>query len=198
MKLQKLFEIPYLNDEELQYKVLSKISASALKRTYSLISTINISNEKMKFGIFSSKISGFVAGFIEEDGSLDLMVNITSRNVSYPVEPTQVENYKQVSMVNVSKEFADRGFTKQVYNQIAKHVDLISDHEQYLSAQELWKSLAKKSDVNIYVFKGKDYVRDDQGSPVKYNGKNITDTLIWGTTPQHHAILLVATAKKLK
>jgi len=149
--------------------------------------------------IFNNKdTGGFVAGYLRAE-HLSTVVKIACRKDAYPTEPTQVADYRQVSMVSVSKEYGLTGNTKAVYEQIAKRGPLVSDHEQYLGAQGLWKSLARSSDVNVYVFNGEagDYMRDKAGMIIKYNSKNIEDDKIWGTDPKHKMVLLVATNKDL-
>lgn len=194
MKLKEIMisETPYLNDEELGYQVLAKISNNALKRSYDYLSkTENID-------IFAGKDTGFIAGYLKAN-YLNTVVSISCRKISYPVEPLGLTNYQQVSMVNTAKGFTEKGNAKLVYNEIAKSVDLVSDHEQYLGAEGLWKSLARESDINVYVFEGfkNDYIRDTSGKLKKYNGSNIKDENIWGTTTQHKTVLLVATIKDL-
>lgn len=183
--------MPYLHDEELGYEVLAKISNVAISRSYSHLVKIN------EIDIFSRNTSGFIAGLLTKEG-LSVVVSITCRNVSYPVEPLGLSNYQQVSMVRTSTEFTDHGGAKLVYDEIARCTDLVSDHEQYQGAKGLWKSLARDSDVNIYIFEGlaNSYISEN-GIPKKYNGINIHDRNIWGTNPEHRTILLVATKKEL-
>lgn len=194
MKLKeiRISETPYLNDEELGYQVLAKISNDALKRAYyHLVKVGNID-------IFAKSEAGFIAGRLSKSG-LSMLVSVACRTVAYPVEPLGLTDYQQVSMVNVTKEFANEGKTKLVYSEIAKNTDLVSDHEQYLGAKGLWKSLARESDVNVYVFNGKikDYMRDEDNNIKKYNGSNIHDNEIWGNSTEHKLVLLVATVKNL-
>jgi hypothetical protein len=194
VKLEDLLEMPYLNDEELSYQVLAKISTKALNKGFEEFS------KTKDLTIYSNKeTSGFIAGYLRA-GHLSTVIKIASRQSAYPIEPAQVEDYHQVSMVSVSKEYALTGNAKAVYEQIAKKVPLVSDHEQYIGAQGLWKSLARSSDVFIYVFNSEvqDYIRDQADKIVKYNSKNIEDDKIWGTDPTHRMVLLVATIKELE
>lgn len=193
MKASELFEMPYLVDDELQYQVLAKISNTALKRSYQYLC------KDGEIEIFAGDETGFIAGY-KRPNHLSTVVMISCRATAYPVVPTQLQNYQQVSMVNVSKEFADKGFTKSVYNQIAKTADFVSDHEQYLGAKGLWKSLARESDINVYVYDGHkgDYIRDASGVILKYHSKNIEDKVIWGSSEMYRTVLLVTTSKELK
>ena len=82
-----------------------------------------------------------------------------------------------------------RGYTKDVYNLIAKNYDLVSDWEQYGLAKPLWKSLARNSEVNIYVFSDNRYRL--------YDGQNISEKEIWGGV-ERASTLLVATTKNME
>ena len=194
MKLKELItEAPYLNNEELPYKALSSISVARLKKSYEKIGEIGSGLD-----IYQHNNGSIVAGEIV-GSDFYLLVSISTRTTPYPVEPTQLSSPHQISMVNIASGEEEKGLTKKVYNTVAQMLDLVSDHEQYLGAQGLWKSLARSSDVNIYIFDGriKDYIRDEAGKIIKYNGKNITDSQIWGTTTDHRMILLVGTSKEL-
>ena len=194
MKLKELItEAPYLNNEELPYKALSSISVSRLKKSYEKIAEIGSGLD-----IYQHSNGSIVAGEIVGE-EFYLLVSISIRKTPYPVEPTQLSSPLQISMVNISSGEEERGLTKKVYNTVGQLLDLVSDHEQYLGAQGLWKSLARSSDVNIYIFDGriKDYIRDESGKIIKYNDKNITDSQIWGSTTDHRMIILVGTSKEL-
>jgi hypothetical protein len=189
-----LVEMPYLHDEELGYQVLAKVSTHALRRSYT-----KFAHTKDVIIFSNNGATGFIAGYLR-NSELSVVVKISSRINSYPVEPTQLLNYQQISMVNVSNEFNNQGNTKAVYSQITKKISLVSDHEQYLGAKGLWKSLARESDINVYVFDGnrRDYIRNLNGEIVKYNGQNIKEESIWGQSSNHRLVLLVATVDELK
>lgn len=193
MKVKELLETPYLNDEELGYEVLANISNEALARSYSLLSKVK------GLEIYQKNTTGFIAGK-RKKSELSTVVIVNCRKEAYPCVPTQLgSDYQQVSFVRVSKGYESEGNPKLVYNEIAKHIDLVSDHEQYLGGQGLWKSLARESDVNVYVFDGriKDYIRDETGKPKKYNSSNISAKKIWASKETYRLILLVATDKEL-
>jgi hypothetical protein len=150
-----------------------------------------------KFEIYARNTGGFISVIKISSDRFDLVLDISTRRAAYPVGPTQLENYQQVTMVRVADGMNFAGIAKQTYNEIAKRVDLVSDHEQYLGGKAIWDSLARESDVNVYVFDGDDYVRED-GKPLKYNGQNVSSDKIWGQAPEHKRVLLVATAKELQ
>jgi hypothetical protein len=198
MKVKEIItEAPYLHPEELPYKALSAISVDRLGLSYSKIGEIDDGGGLEVYQHKSNK--GIAAGKILEK-EFYFAVSITTRETIYPAEPTQLDEMLQVAMVNVSKGQEENGITKKVYEIAAQAINLVSDHEQYLGAKGLWKSLARSSDVNVYVFDGnvKDYIRGVDGKIVKYNGRNISDHDIWGQTIQYKSVLLVATTRGLK
>lgn len=194
MKIKDLLiETPYLHREELPYKALSSISLHRLNQSYTKLAELGDGIE-----IYQHSNGNIIAGK-QVQSDFYLLVSISVRKRAYPVEPTQLSKVLQVSMVNIQKNEEEQGYAKKVYSVLASLFDLVSDHEQYLGAQGLWKSLAR-STANVYVFDGrkKDYIRDSTERVVRYNGTNIRDKDIWGTTATHKSILLVATTRDLK
>lgn len=193
MKLKELFETPYLHHEELLYKAFSCISINRLNLSYTKLGKINEQIE-----IYKHNNGSIIAGQkIEQD--FFLLVSISTRKQAYPVTPKKLTNILQISMVNVESGEEEKGITKRVYNFIGSKFDLVSDHEQYLGAQGLWKSLAKSSNLNVYIYNGliDNYIRDKHNVILKYNSSNIPSNIIWGTTAEKKAILLVGTLKEL-
>lgn len=86
-----------------------------------------------------------------------------------------------VASVSVSEEESGTGRTRSVYEIIAQHYALVSDNVHYRGAVFLWKSIARSSNVFVYVWDHStmDWLRDSRGTPVKYNGTNISADTIW-------------------
>lgn len=195
MKIKDIItEAPYLHRDELPYKPLTSISRDRIEKSYAKLAELEDG-----FLVFKKTVSpGIISGrFVNDEFYPSVMV--TTRMNAYPSDPTQLDDMMQVAMVNVAAGLKLEGITKLTYTIAIEHLDLVSDHEQYLGAQGLWKSLAKNSKANIYVFDCtiNDYLRDKDGI-VKYNGKNISDNTIWGSSELHKSILLVGTVKELK
>lgn len=184
---KRLHETPKLHDEELPYGDLTTISVKGLDRSHEL------------FGILPNDIRvykkldsiGFVAGRVD-DNEFQIFLRINCRKVAYPVVPKLIGEYLQVSMVLIDGRFAEEGITKAVYELIASRIALVSDHEQYLGAKGLWKSLARSSRIAVTIFDG------NNGTYTPYNSTNINDKKIWGDTIGHTAILLIAHKGDLK
>jgi hypothetical protein len=192
-KLRVINEAPEYSDEELPLGSIAKISSEELKLYYNHFGTIDGVIE-----IFREKNSDtFVAGSYFGDGDLINIISLTAHKHQYPVTPTQLNpDNVQVKYIMVAEDFARQGLTTAVYDYIASKVDLVSDFIQYKTSKKLWQSLAKSSRVYVYVFDGAigDYVRDNAGKIIIYNGININETDIWGG-PEKQSVLLVASGK---
>lgn len=194
-QLRRLDEMPKLKDREYPTAAnFAHVSSDALDRSYNYV------------GITDSGVSiyektngsGFLCGFESELGNLIHIIDIRTRRKSYPSVPRDLSSdYHQVSWVHVVDEYAESGYTRDVYDYLAKITDLVSDHEQYIGAQRLWQSLARAGTVNVYVWDGGlgDYSRDTNGDIIRYTGKNISERYIWGDSIDHADRLLVATTK---
>lgn len=194
MKITEIItEMPYLNKDELPFKAISSISLRRLSESYRQFASL------AGIEIYQHSNGGIIAGKIVGD-SFMILLTISTRPVAYPVQPTGLDGDSyQVSMVTVTAGEEERTLAKRVYNAVASKLSLISDHEQYLAAQGLWKSLARESDVHVYVFDGaaKDYMRNSNNTIIRYSGANIPDDKIWGSKEMYRTVLLVATTQDL-
>lgn len=196
MNVNDLFETPYLHDYALPYKPISVISMAAIRDAYDFLG--HIKDHKLDVYRHKPGAGGIVAGRpAKDDFPMACIVSVQS------IAPLpQLTNAIQVSMVRVGANEARQGLVQSVYALIASKFDLVSDYQQYLGAQGLWKAISKRIGTNTYVYDGrsklKDYVRNSEGHIVKYNGSNIEDMNIWGQEDSYKKILLVATSKNLK
>lgn len=194
--VQMLKENPYLVPSRMELEYLSSISIEAIDERYNYIGEIEGRFIKVYENIGNGLIT---AGMIYGD-RFYIILSLTCEERSLYIKSMQLSpNRKHIKMVMVSKEAAENAVARDVYVFIASHFDLISDRVQYLGAKSLWKSLAKESSINIYVFdeKKKSYLKDDKGDIIKYNGYNINDVEIWGDSETHQHRLLVATSRTL-
>lgn len=166
-----------LHDEELEIQPLFPISREAIGRSYDLL------GEVAGLSVYE-RTGGVVAGYWNTSGDLSVVVSISSRDVIYPAF-VKITEFWQISMVRTAKGFQESKFAFSVYDFLARRKPLISDSEQYLGAQGLWKSLASRSsDLKVYLY--------DDGKFIEYDGSNIPDSHIWGMTFKHRQRLLVA------
>lgn len=186
-----LFEMPYLHTYPLPFKAISNISINTLNSAYDFLGKISDD-----VGVYRHNAGGGIIAGSKRSNEFFLMVAISVK----PTTGLLLSNALQISMVRVNKGQQQQGLVRQTYSWLTTQYDIVSDREQYLGAQALWKSIARRpGKVNIYVYDGqrKDYVRNEQGI-VRYNGTNIDDTVIWGQESSYKKVLLVATMKDLK
>jgi hypothetical protein len=200
LKIDKKFLLefmPYFYDEELPLQSLSSLSSTTIKLEYSHIGYISTHD----IDLYENKQhGGIIAGRLIEDEFYSI-IRIACEERNLYVNSMQLnEKRKQIKMVNTDKHFTRFGIANDVYVFIATKFDLISDRIQYKGAKALWKAIARQKRINVYVFDEslKDYLRDEQGHIILYNGSNIDDDDIWGTEDNHHSRLLVAVDRDLQ
>ena len=195
-RLKVINESPEFIDDEMPLEPSRIAPKEEIDLYYDLFNTIE--NEVM---IYRGKSGdNFMAGGFFDGGEdlLNILMIYTSKP-SYPIIPTQLRpDSVQVNYVGIDKNFSGDGLTSLVYQIISSKVDLISDKIQYRGGKRLWKSLSRKSVVPIYVFDGykNDYIRDDHGVIITYNGKNITEESIWGGEDKQKILLVASTSPK--
>jgi len=202
MQLKKFKEFltemsPYLHNhrkdlEELSYIPMTTINKGGYIKLGSIYSNVDVYEIEDSGAIISGQII---------DDRFYIYTRIFCEERSLYVKRMQLsDKRKHIKMINTSKEFTRTMSAKQLYIFIVDHFDLISDRIQFIGAKDLWMSVARSNEVNVYVFdeNKKDYIRDSNGTIVKYNGRNIDETEIWGQDQEHHDRLLVAVNRKLK
>jgi len=190
-----LNEMPYLYNKRMNLEKISNISKEALER-YTKIGRVPTQN----FDVYENKENGTLLGGILIDGEFYPLIFINCEERSLFVKSMQLKDKrKHIKLVRVNENFSDQKVSTDMYTFVAKHFDLISDRIQYKGAKDLWKTLAKQNRINVYVFdeETKDYIRSE-GKIVKYNGKNLDDSEIWGSDLKHQARLLVAVNRELE
>jgi len=190
-RLDLINESPYLHDSELFYFETAMISKAALQRSYTHFGTV-----LQEIEIFEkNNRTAFVVGLLDDKKNLIHFLDIQIEDKTYQVKPKQLSsNYRQVGAVIISENAAQQGITRAVYSYLVNHFDILSDSVQYLGGKRLLQSLARNSICNIYVFDGNinDYLRDQLGNIINYNGENINEDYIWGQSNEHEHRILVA------
>lgn len=109
--------------------------------------------------------------------------------------------WKQVNSVATFEGMNGQGIGYAVYALLVKRGDIIvSDNTQFNPAKNLWKSIARDIGLDYVVnVIGVDnqFIKDNNGDPVKYDGKNIPDEKIWsyGKDESNKNVLLVLRKK---
>lgn len=183
---------PHINWDDLPLGAPGQfISPDALDRSW-----VYVGNTEKVWVFVHSKGTHAVAGEVTKRGLVvKLQIEFKTKAVQLPTLGLTV---KQISFVSVSSGWEETGVARDTYEVLASHYTLVSDKKQYWAAKRLWKSVARKdSHVNVYVWDSGDWVRGNNGTPIPYNGSNISEDLIWGKLPEHFNRLLVATTQTL-
>lgn len=170
------------------------ISHEALKERYAFLGS---TEEPEKWYIYRQRSSAtFVAGPITKQGlDVSLSIDCLEDKKALPANPIVF-----VKGTSIREDRAYQGFTRRVYEIICQHYSMVSDVTHYRGAKALWQSLARSSNVNIYVYDyaTEDWLRDTANKPIRYNGKNIPYDKIWGTSYEHEDRVLMATSHTAK
>jgi hypothetical protein len=104
----------------------------------------------------------------------------------------------QVELVEVSDQFKELGLGSFMYHRVVQSgLTLVSDNQQYLGGQSLWRKIAKAhmADEVVYVMQKGKLLSDSDGQPIEYDGKNIPDSSIWSEDATHKHTLLIYTKR---
>lgn len=189
--------MPYFYNFRKQLQNLSSISKQSVEDGFVLLNTLSESGLQVYENVDTGSI---LAGITIED-KFYIACSVVCEERSLYVKSMQLSpKRKHVKLILTSTDFSRSSVARSLYIFLAKKFDLISDRIQYLGAKILWQSIAKDSPINVYVFDEsiKDYLRDEQGRIILYNGSNIDDGDIWGTEDKHHSRLLVAVDRDLQ
>lgn len=90
------------------------------------------------------------------------------------------KNAIQVDSVEVFNKFKYVGTGAFLYKSLIEYgFVLISDHTQYIGGRKLWEKLVKDPTIAVYVIRNGTSISDENGEPIRYDGKNIPDNIIW-------------------
>lgn len=189
---------PYLFPTRKELQALPSLSTQSIEdeTRFNFLGDI----PEFDLSVFENKeTGGILAGTVTEERFF-VAFNLACEERSLFVKKMQLsDKRKHIALVLVDKKLSGGGIAGAVYQFVAERYDLVSDRLQYLGARDLWKSLARRDVINVYVFdeSERDYLRDEDGEIIKYNGTNIDDDYIWGQEQEHQDRLLVATVHDL-
>lgn len=185
---------PELVNERLDQKNRSSISCKALNTFFTFI---DYGREDCIVGydLWRSKETGtLVFGHYATVGKeLRFLPVVTITTHERLKRLKNLKSVIQVDTVSCGKKNALAGFAREAYLIASRHFDLVSDDTHSLGAIDLWKSLSGLQHSYVYVWYESDWVKDSEGQPLQYNGKNLSDSFIWGGSK----ILLVLRSKPL-
>lgn len=208
--MRSLVESPVKFEQELMlFTAFGFMSERAINQRYQYLG--NLGKEKKALEnvevYYSKKHNHFRAGIIEpaDDEPINQLSILTqiSHNDIHQIDVKSIPGLKnpfQVGLVETRDSHIGRGIAKSLYLFLIRiGYELVSDCEQYLGGYWLWKSLSSSDKINVYVWNDlkKDYLRDDNGKLIRYNGSNIPEDEIWSTDESKLHTVLVSTAKTL-
>lgn len=208
--MRALVESPVKIEQELiLFTGFGVMSERAINQRYQYLG--NLGKEKKALEnvevYYSKQHNHFRAGVIEpaDDEPINQLVILTqiSHNDVNQIDVKSISGLKnpfQVGLVETRDSHLGRGIAKNTYLFLIRiGYELVSDCEQYLGGYWLWKSLSRSDKINVYVWDDlkKDYLRDDKGKLIRYNGSNIPEDEIWSTDESRLHTVLVSTAKTL-
>lgn len=211
-KRRKFQESPMKIDQEMiVFSTFGSMSKRALDTRYQYLGNLGKYNEDLKDVevYYSSKHKHFRSGIFKESSfetgveDLSILTQI-DENETRLVDVTkipQLRNPFQIGLVQTKNSSTGKGIAKAMYIFLTRiGYDIVSDCEQFLGGYWLWKSLVKSDKINVYVWDDikKDYLRDDNGKILRYDGNNIPEDEIWSTDESKLHTVLVSTSKTLK
>lgn len=200
---------PQLTRQTLPWaKSLGFMSKHAAESRY--ISLGNLSDQFSNLTVFKGKSDGqFRVGFLDMNPSMGeeeyrLLCIIEENESGYLKDPKQITGLKspyQIGLIQTIRSSQGQGLAKELYLfLISQGYEIFSDNEQFLGGYWLWKSISRSDKINVYVWDDlkKDYLRDDKGALVRYDGSNIPEDLIWSDDESKLHTLLVSTKNRLE
>lgn len=172
------------------------MSIGALKRDYQLLGTFTLDSIEYYFWLINGKNSALVTTVSTEQDAPDAPSEIINDRygnrrhliiTTLELTPTTLEipNGLRAVTVSTNSRFRNLGFATMLYVVLARYgYKIISDFDQYTGGVELWKKLSNESTwrkycVRIWDITEGDYVKDKNGNPIKYDGKNLAHDAIW-------------------
>ena len=107
--------------------------------------------------------------------------------------------YQQVELVACVPQMRDQGLATYLYELSVTigNLTIISDTEQFEGGKAVWKKLAARGVVDVYIYdaeKNEFYSAD--GRHLCYDGTNVPDSAIWSNDPNRSKEHILLTASK--
>ena len=213
MKLKDLFEAPppefrdMVRDQSDWIGIVDMgqpgtyISLTTVTRLFKQIGAVNIQDEQFKILLHNKGLlaGAYLPSSIKQNGEAVYAIACIVYFKS-PLINTLPDNHHckilQIDRVATVPRFESQGLASSVYAALINSgYTVVSDNIQYLGGKLLWKRIARESgsyDVHIYDRDNEDYLRDDNGEPIKYDASNINDDVIWKKGKPGRRFILLA------
>lgn len=196
MKLEKLFEMPDLVNREMPEPPTTwSYSTETINRLYDPIGRLFVDGVEC-YGFVKKNGSGAIFGTLgkrtDGDNEIGFLIRVAidlkhETELSYFNDITvKKENVIQIDGVLTSEKYKFTGAGSSLYFLLAKAgYVIVSDHLQYLGGQALWKKLGRKAALHgcaVYIIDDGVVRLDDNGEAIIYDGLNIDDDTLWGSS----------------
>ena len=183
MKVSDLFEGPYHIDQDRApvVKATAQPSDEGLRRENDLLGELHFGDEVFSFWLSKNKKAAIVSTKIQNSNSIVLTVKFDNR-AGLPVK-----NELQVHTVYNQQHHRNKNLAMAMYVLLARYgFTVVSDFEQFNGGKALWQKMAKESSTRNFVVRvwsdeKEDWIRDQDGTVLSYDGTNIDDADIWNS-----------------
>ena len=186
------------------------VSQEALVRTYDLLGNIDINNVAYKTWLSKTKGRSLITTAIPNPDEIPYTIRTSSVSdsprqlvvVDLHFKNTQlpIRNPLQVDTVSTNTRFTNNGLALMLYVVLARYdYSVISDGTQYNGGIGLWKKIAIESNDRKYVVRiwdknSNDWLKNQNGEPIKYDGKNLNHESVWNSVTSEPNSWLVLTS----
>lgn len=201
----KLFEGPY--DMEDDYRPVIHLpsfpSQENLQRLSDFLGELHRNNRVYSFWLFHNlAVAKITTSALDDIGQTREQVVSEIRFNNRAIIPN-LSKKLQIEMVYTDPKFQADALAASMYITLCRYgFNIISDYTQYNGGKAIWKKLAKESDsrkiaVRVWSDNIDDWVKDENGTPIKYTGDNLADKQIWDSVfgTEEKTRLLVLSAK---
>jgi hypothetical protein len=186
MKLSTLFEMPYQLGQ-FQPPSISNIatpSDAGLERENHFLGELEQGEDRFRFWLSNDKGGATVT--IKSKGAERNEIVLSVRFDNRAGVP--VDNELQVHTVYNQPKFRNRNLAMAMYVLLARYgFTIVPDFEQFDGGKALWKKMATESLIRKFVIRIwsdalEDWLRDETGEIIIYNGENIDEFFIWNNS----------------
>lgn len=188
-KASEVLEVHYEDKELRRYEVsdlvIKTTSVEAIARDFKKITTVSdvdlyLQTKQFKYGL--PLFRGYTQK-IEYDGRRKFVFLLAFKHrPNFDPNKFGTKRLFQVDLVETSPEVTRLGLATYIYKYlVSQNSTILSDNHQYRGGKAIWKKLCKDSDFKVRVFhqENNDFLRDDKGKVIVYDGSNIPEEQIW-------------------
>lgn len=188
-----LFEGPYHHNQDYApiIKMDSYPSLEGLQRENFFLGLLEKEGKDFRFWLSKSKGTAKVS----VDGTDELgqrrQLIVTSLVFHKFGAGLPVDNELQVHTVYTHQDYRGLNLSMALYVVLCRYgYTVVSDFEQYNGGKALWKKMSQEADARRFTIRiwsdlTSDWVTDENGNPLSYNGANLEDDEVWNDLDRH-------------